>query len=149
MQNNWEIVRVSEEQVGEIVAIERATFTLPWSAESFISEIQNPDSYFTAAVADGHAVGFCVLRYYEDEGEILNIAVSEGYRSNGIGHGLISDALSYADCHGVKRVFLEVRKSNWTAISLYAKNGFQPISVRRNYYDQPVEDALIMAREIF
>ena len=133
--------------VTDIAELERSTFTLPWSEESFLDEVRNDGSHFTAAVLGGAPVGFCVLRHYEDEGEILNIAVTERHRSQGIGAALLGEALSFADAHGVERVFLEVRKSNEPAIGLYEKNGFRPLYIRKSYYEQPTEDAVIMVRE--
>ena len=146
MQNNVTIVSVSDEHIPQIVQLEREIFSIPWSTESFISEKENECSHFTAAILDNAVVGFCILRSFYDEGEILNIAVSPDHRGKSIGHALIGEAIEYADSHGIEVIFLEVRRSNEPAISLYKKYNFEPIAIRKNYYDAPKEDAIIMRR---
>lgn len=147
MQNNVKILPVNESHLPKIVEMEQAIFSLPWSIDSFRSEMESPDSHFTAAVLDSEVVGFCVLHFFDDEGEIFNIAVSQEHRGKKIGDILLSEALGFADGSGIDRIFLEVRKSNLPAIGLYTKHGFEILGIRKNYYDEPTEDAIIMQRE--
>ena len=146
MRSDLQIIPAAAEQIEAIAALEKSTFSLPWSEDSFTAELENEDSHFTAAVLGGEVVGFSILRSFFDEGELLNIAVSPAHRGNGIGGALLEDALDYADSHGVDTVFLEVRPTNKSAVSLYKKHGFEPIAIRKNYYDEPKEDAIIMRR---
>lgn len=147
MQNNVQIIPVEKKHIPEILQIERASFSMPWSYDSFRHELEDLDSHFTAAICDGQVVGFCVLRRFDIEGEIFNIAVSDAYRGKGIGEQLLSEALSFADVLNVKHIFLEVRRSNIPAISLYKKLGFNILGFRKNYYDAPTEDAIMMRRD--
>ncbi len=146
MQNNVKILPVNESHLAKIVELEQAIFSLPWSIDSFRSEMESPDSHFTAAILNGEVVGFCVLHIFGDEGEIFNIAVSKEYRGKKIGDILLSEALGFADGRNMSRIFLEVRKSNLPAIGLYTKHGFEILGIRKNYYDEPTEDAIIMQR---
>jgi ribosomal-protein-alanine N-acetyltransferase len=144
---NIDIKRADEGSLEEIMFIERNCFAAPWSEHSIRSELLSRYAYCTVADLDGKAVGFCILHELEDEGEILNIAVLEEYRGKGIGKRLLRDALEYAENCGILKMFLEVRKGNKTARSMYGGAGFEEISIRKNYYTQPLEDAVIMMRE--
>lgn len=146
MQNNVEIVPVQESHLAEVLQIERDTFSLPWSYTGFKAELDSPDSHFTVAVANGEVVGFCILRIFVDEGEIFNIAVKKEYRGLKIGDILLRNALEHADRVGVRSTFLEVRESNLPALNLYRKQGFEALCIRKDYYDEPTENAVIMRR---
>lgn len=141
-----EIVKASEKHIDEIVEIEKAEFSLPWSKKSFLSELEDENVIFLAAEEGEKTVGFGILHYYNDEGEIYNIAVSSDYRRQGIGDMLLSELLKTAGDFGVNTVFLDVRESNLPARNLYKKYGFYDINIRKGYYDQPKEDAVIMIR---
>ena len=141
-----EIVKAAEKHIDEIVEIEKAEFSLPWSKKSFLSELEDENVIFLAAEDSEKTVGFGILHYYNDEGEIYNIAVSSDYRRQGIGDKLLSELLKMAGNLGVNTVFLDVRESNLPARNLYKKYGFYDINIRKGYYDQPKEDAVIMIR---
>jgi ribosomal-protein-alanine N-acetyltransferase len=146
MRSDLQIIPAAKEHLEAVTELEKTIFTLPWSYESFSSELENEDSHFTVAMRDGEVIGFSVLRSFFDEGEIFNIAVSPIHRGTGIGDALLTDAMAYADTHGIGTVFLEVRRSNDPAIALYKKHGFIPLAIRKDYYDAPKEDAMIMRR---
>lgn len=130
--------------VEQICGIERVCFSDPWSEQSFLSNIND---ITVAWDEESHAVlGFLVLLKTPFEAEILNVAVATEARRKGIGNLLIGHALENAGLSGCEAVFLEVRESNNGARSLYEKNGFTQISVRKNYYSNPKEDAIIMTR---
>ena len=137
MRNDFQIVPAKAEHLKEIAELERNTFSLPWSEDSFRAELENEDSHFTAAVLDGTVAGFSILRSFFEEGELLNIAVCSSHRGKGIGNALLEDGLLYADSHGVDTVFLEVRPTNRSAIALYKKHVFEPNALRKNNYDEP------------
>lgn len=90
--------------------------------------------------------GFLILRRMGDDGELLQIAVDRASRRCGLAGSLMTAMLEYASANTLSSVFLEVRKSNDAAISLYKKFGFTTVRVRRNYYSHPDEDAVVMAR---
>ena len=141
-----EIVTAREAHIDEIVEIERAEFSLPWSKKSFLSELEDENVIFLAAVEGEKTVGFGILHFYKDEGEIYNIAVSSDCRRRGIGDAILSRLLKDAGEKGVDTVFLDVRESNEAARNLYKKHGFYDLNIRKGYYDQPKEDAVIMIR---
>ncbi len=110
--------------------------------------IRNKYAEKRAAGENGESiVGYCILYGAGDEGEIVRVAVAEEARRQGVGTRLLEELLTSAGQQGVRRIFLEVRKSNASAIRLYEKHGFVPCGMRRNFYRDPAEDALCMVRE--
>jgi ribosomal-protein-alanine N-acetyltransferase len=148
------IIEAEEKDIPAILELERAAFTLPWTEGTLLCEIGRDEAYFALAVEDGceagqhEVLGFCILHKVSDEAELYQIAVSEASRRQGIAGMLMEAALEYAEENGVNAVFLEVRKSNTAAFCLYKKYGYQTVGRRKNYYDNPVEDAVIMERKI-
>ena len=136
------------EDIPAIVGMEARCFSCPWSEKSFLSELDCADGYFAAAEQNGEICGFCVARWFGDEGEVFNVCVAPEHRREGIGDALINNALEKAGKSGVKRIFLEVRQSNGAARALYLKHGFQVCGLRKRYYDDPTEDAILMLAEI-
>ena len=136
------------EDIPAIVSMEARCFSRPWSEKSFLSELDSGDGYFTAAEDGGEVCGFCVARWFGDEGEIFNVCVSPEHRREGIGDALMKNTLEEAERSGIKRIFLEVRQSNGAARALYLKHGFQVCGLRKRYYDDPVEDAILMEADI-
>ena len=106
------------------------------------------DARGEASVGEGGVVGYVVAWLVVDEAEVANIAVASEARGLGVGARLLDDALDAARRHGATTVYLEVRDSNAAARALYASRGFQQIGRRRHYYRKPVEDALVMRREL-
>jgi ribosomal-protein-alanine N-acetyltransferase len=93
-------------------------------------------------------LGFAVAQLVTDEMHIHNLVVAPERRREGLGHRLLRDTLRWGAASGARRVFLEVRQSNWAALELYRKAGFETVAVRRGYYDRPAEDALVLHREL-
>lgn len=142
------IEKAQKSDLDEIMDIERAVFSVPWSESGMLFEIESPDAFFAIAKEDGKIVGFVVLHEFSEEGEIFNIAVREEYRRKRVGTALLEAALEHAENRGLSRLFLEVRAGNSAAYDMYMKNGFIPLGVRKGYYDFPKEDAIIMTREM-
>jgi ribosomal-protein-alanine N-acetyltransferase len=134
--------------VDQIVAIERGSFGDPWSPGSFRSLVDNAHVHFAVALAEGRVVGYVVAWFVFEEAEIANLAVAPSARGRRIGATLLDAALDAATRHGVARVFLEVRDSNTRARALYGSRGFEEVGRRRGYYRKPIEDAVVMRREI-
>ncbi len=126
-----------------IVAIERASFSDPWSPRDF-SECANAGVPFLVAEAAGEIAGYSVAHHAADEGEILNLGVAPAWRRRGVGRALVGATLAALRQQGVATVFLEVRASNEVAQRLYAGLGFTPVGRRRHYYRFPTEDAVIL-----
>lgn len=100
------------------------------------------------AERDGWLAGFVVVRVVAREMEILNLAVAAGARRQGLGGALLEETLGWGARGGVERVFLEVRASNAAARGFYRRHGFSPAGMRRQYYRDPVEDALVLSAEV-
>ena len=117
-----------------------------WSVESIASQLDKPDSYCAVAVDEDKVIGYIAFEAIVDEGSIVELAVSPGYRRRGVGKKLVE--LMLTSCSGVKTICLEVRASNAGAIALYEAFDFVPITTRKNYYDDPREDAVIMIKKV-
>lgn len=128
-----------------ILAVERASFSAPWSLASFQALLDREDVFLLVLeTEEGRRVGHGVLWWVHEEGEVANLAVDPEWRGRGGGGRILDALLGRARTVGVERVFLEVRVSNRAAASLYASRGFRPIGFRRNYYTRPREDARVM-----
>lgn len=133
-----------DEDIPEILGIAAASFAVPWSETSFFNQIHNPRSISRVARSGNRIAGYICASHILDEGHILDIAVVAGFRNRGTGNELVKDALTLLREKECRIVFLEVRPSNVSAIRLYEQFGFRSFAIRRNYYDKPIEDALIM-----
>lgn len=147
------IRRMTAEDVSQVETIERVSFSRPWSRQSFLDALILPDTVFLVAekpavnsAGDSGTVivGYIGMYTSLDEGEITNVAVWDIFRGQGIGRALVSAMQREAGIAKIKRVVLEVRVSNTSAIHVYEKQGFRSLGFRRNFYDFPREDALIM-----
>lgn len=144
----YKLVPMSRDNVGQIADIEQECFSHPWSRRMLEEELDNLSASFIAAQAeDGTILGYAGLTVVLDEGYINNIAVREEYRKQGIASALLDVFVRFAQAHQLAFLTLEVRASNAPAIALYRKHGFQEAGRRKNYYQQPREDAIIMTRE--
>jgi ribosomal-protein-alanine N-acetyltransferase len=130
--------------INDIVNIERLSFTDPWSRSSFINELENSTARYLAAIIGVKVVGYGGYWLILDEAHITNIAVHPQYRSQGIGSSLLSAMIGLAEREGAGSMTLEVRVSNRIAQAVYQKHGFTAVGVRKKYYQDNGEDALIM-----
>ena len=136
--------------VRTVHAIEELSFSDPWSRASFASLLGNPQVRFAVAAdaASREVLGYVVAWFAADEAEIANLAVAPSARGRGIGATLLDAALAESDARGAAAVYLEVRESNVAARGLYGSRGFAAVGRRRRYYQRPVEDALVLRREL-
>ena len=133
-----------ESHLDAIMEVEHESFTIPWSRKMLSDELANKSAYYLAAVADGKAVGYAGMWLVCDEGHITNIAVHPAYRRQGAGRMLLAALLAEGERRDLALLTLEVRKSNAPAISLYRSLGFEPVGVRKGYYADTQEDAVLM-----
>lgn len=141
------IVPMSAENIADLADIERECFSMPWSAEMLREELFNDcASYIVAQNESGEVLGYAGLLVAADEGYITNVAVREKYRRFHVASQLMDVFMSFCVTNDLAFITLEVRRSNVSAIALYEKYGFAEAGVRKNYYDAPKEDALIMTR---
>jgi len=140
---------LAEGDIPEIVLIERAVFPDPWSRQAFSEALRSDHMRSLTAVDQAdRVVGYAMGSVVTDEGEILNLAVIPDARGLGTGRALLDELLEALRVAGARAAFLEVRRSNDAAIALYRAVGFEPLGVRRSYYDRPKEDALTMRLEL-
>jgi ribosomal-protein-alanine N-acetyltransferase len=139
----------SPDEIDEVLAVERASFTNPWTREMYLSELKNEGVSFLFVARDdgGKLIGFCSFWRVFEEVHINNLAVDPGHRRQGVAASLLTHVLAEAPRLGATRALLEVRRSNGEARRLYERFGFSVAGTRRNYYSQPVEDALVLWRE--
>jgi [ribosomal protein S18]-alanine N-acetyltransferase len=140
-----EIARMRRRHLRGIMAIERQVYVRPWSPNLFVAEMSEPNNRcYLVAKVDRAVVGYAGMICYGDEAHITNIAVDPQEHRRGIGGRLLHEQLQQAVLLGARAVSLEVRVTNWGAQRLYARFGFHPVGIRRNYYQELSEDALIM-----
>ena len=138
--------RATIEDTKEIFAIEMECFSVPWSLDSIETELLNEDKKLYYVVEDANGVvGYAGAWLVYDEGQITNIAIRPSARRQGFGAKLTSALIEECFKRGMHEIFLEVRISNLSALSLYRKLGFTVKGMRKNYYSEPKEDAYIMS----
>jgi len=133
------------EDVPEVLAIERVSFTTPWSGTLFMNEIYKPLSLPKVARSGDKIVGYICANQVIDEGHILNVTVHPEHRGQGMAAELLRYMIGILADRGCTVIYLEVRISNEAALRMYEKAGFRIISVRKRYYTSPEEEAVIMA----
>ena len=135
--------QADEKNIAEIAAIEAECFSDPWPADMIARLLPR----FTVALDEGGAVmGYLALSAVLDEGSIDNIAVAPAFRRRGVADALVADALARGRGMGLAFITLEVRASNLPALRLYEKHGFLAVGRRKNYYERPREDAILMTK---
>ena len=139
-----EITEMKQEDIPAVAALEREIFSMPWSENGFLSALSSSDTLYLTARADGRVVGYCGLLQSFDEADITNVAVSPAYRGRSVGYRMLSELMEAGKTRGIERYTLEVRVSNQAALALYEKLGFASVGVRKNFYEKPKEDAVIM-----
>jgi len=136
------------EDVPDVAAIERVSFSMPWSENSIYSEVYGRYSITRVAILDKRIAGYVIAKLIVDEGHLLDLAVHPEFRLRGIARLLMEDVSRGLRFNGCKAFFLEVRASNSIALKLYADLGFIIIGTRKNYYMNPIEDAFMMVRNL-
>lgn len=138
--------KMTVDDIDGVLKIEEEAFSLPWTKDAFMHEMTtNLHAYYVVAENEEHQiVGFCGMWLVMDESHITNVAVTEHVKGRGIGEGLMREAIRVAKEHGVVLMTLEVRTSNMIAQNLYRKLDFQNGGIRKGYYSDNLEDALVM-----
>jgi len=136
------------DDVRAVGALEQATFSTPWTADTFLSLLQRAPVELLVAADGQDVLGYAVVWCIADEGELANIAIRGDMRGRGLGASLLDHAVETARHRGVKSLYLEVRPSNEEALRLYESRGFGEVGVRKGYYDLPPENALVLRLRI-
>ncbi|MBE6939355.1 MAG: ribosomal-protein-alanine N-acetyltransferase [Ruminococcaceae bacterium] len=145
---NVRVVPMNADHLDALEKLERICFSRPWSRKMLAEELENQCAAFLVAedADSGEVVGYAGLLVMADEGYITNVAVFPQFRRQGIAGELVQVFLRFAQANQLAFLTLEVRPSNTAAIALYQSFGFEEVGRRKNYYDLPKEDALILTR---
>ncbi|MGE8038116.1 ribosomal-protein-alanine N-acetyltransferase [Lysinibacillus sp. KCTC 33748] len=146
MSSNVIFRKMVSEDVPVVYEIELATFTTPWTLDSFYYEVhENQYAHYVLAIDEyNNIIGFCGMWMVIDAAQITNVAVIDAARGRGIGEGLMREAMRIAKDHSMEVMSLEVRVTNTVAQNLYRKLDFQDGGIRKGYYTDNGEDALVM-----
>ena len=138
------IRKMQPEDLAEVCKIEKDNFSLPWSEKSFLESMEREDTVFLVALEDEDVAGYIGCYCIAGAGEITNVAVKASHRRKGIGGKLLQKLYEEGAALDTQEYFLEVRESNEAAIGLYLRQGFVKEGIRKNFYEKPVENAVIM-----
>ena len=142
------IRRMSMQDVPAIADLEKLCFSDPWSEKSIASELTNPYSLWLVWEEDNKVLGYIGSQSVPPEADVMNLAVAPNARGRKIGRKLLTALCEVLHSHGIDKLLLEVRASNEPAIRLYERFGFEYLGKRPRYYVNPMEDALIMGKEL-
>jgi ribosomal-protein-alanine N-acetyltransferase len=139
---------LTADDLARVLEIENASFSTPWKESTFRGLLRRADTDLIAAVRGERMVGYAVAWTVLDQSELGNVAVAGEARGEGVGRALVEEIIARVRRRGARECFLEVRESNEVAQGLYRALGFGVVGRRRAYYAQPVEDALVMKKEL-
>ena len=146
MEHIPDYLRVSQAE-RERAEREKDLFAMPWTKEGMFTFLTREDTMFFVVEEKGRILGYCSMQTVLDEGDILNVAVRSDRQKEGIGYFLVDSMLMLAQAQGISLVHLEVRESNGTARRLYQRLGFVEDGLRKNYYTDPLENAVLMTKK--
>lgn len=135
---------MSEADLPQVAEIEKNIFSIPWSEKAFQDSMESENTIYIVAKEQDKVLGYAGMYCSFEEGNITNVAVDTSARRHSVGQDLIIDILNKGKEKGVTDFFLEVRETNYAAISLYEKIGFKESGIRKNFYEKPTENAVIM-----
>lgn len=135
------------ENIDSLYTLECLSFSTPWTRQAFENEFENENACYVLLMEDETVVGYCAFWQAADSADITNVAVHPDYRRRGIGKKILCEAIRLAEARGIHGLFLEVRVSNTAARALYTACGFTEVGMRKKYYADTGEDAVIMAKE--
>jgi len=139
---------LTETYIDGITELDRLCFTVPWSRNLFLSELHSNNAFYILALHNDRVIGYCGINYVCGEGSITNIAVHPDYRKKGLASLMLDNIIKYCTNCTLSFITLEVRQSNQSAINLYKKYGFNEVGLRKNYYADNHENAILMTKYI-
>ena len=140
--------RAKEQEIEEIARLEQEIFSDPWSLAAIRETWGQKQARILGAWLDGQMAGYVIVYFAADESEIARIAVDEKFRRQGVAGALLDEMESVLAGKGIARLMLDVRKSNAAALRFYLSRGFKEDGVRKNFYTNPIEDAILMSRRL-
>lgn len=139
---------MTELDVAGVVELEKKIFSDAWTSTGIYETFCQNQAFVGVAECDGEIVGYCIIYYVMDEAEIARVAVDEKVRRQGVGRGLLDYICECCKMKNINRLLLDVRESNEGARRFYEQYGFIVDGIRKNFYDQPKENAILMSRAI-
>lgn len=140
----YDIRKMQQSDLQQVVKMEQQIFSQPWREEDFAAGITKDEMLYYVVERNGEILGYCGLHKILEEGDITNVAIKETCRGQGLGYDMIKEVLQRGQEQGITAFTLEVREGNGSAIRLYEKLGFESAGIRKNFYEKPVENAVIM-----
>ncbi|HBY21660.1 MAG: ribosomal-protein-alanine N-acetyltransferase [Clostridiales bacterium GWE2_32_10] len=138
------IKRMTNGDINDIVELEKKSFHNPWTKEMFENELMHDNVYYFIAEHNNNLIGYVGFWHIVDEAHVTNICVDSSAQRNGVGMLMMGHLIDFCKSKNIIGVTLEVRKLNEKAINFYHKLGFKNEGIRKNYYSNPQEDAIIM-----
>lgn len=148
MENNLVIEMMTSKDIDGVFEVEKNCFEHHWSKDAFSKELKNDVARYLVAKIDGKVVGYVGIWFVMDEGHITNVAVHSDYRGRKIGDELVKKLVKLCKENNIVSMTLEVRVSNIVAQNLYKKYGFKLAGIRKEYYSDNKEDAMIMWNDV-
>ena len=136
------------EDCEQVAQIEAASFSVPWSLRAFTETVEKENFRYFVAEEAGEILGYCGFLFVLDEAEIPNVCVKESARCRGVGKQMMTVLMEEAKKLGMAMLYLEVRESNSPARMLYQRLGFEENGIRKNFYEHPVENAVLMSKTL-
>ena len=140
--------KITEKDISQIADLEAKVFPDAWTEQSIYETFCQEQAFIAMAELDEEMVGYCIVYYVLDEGEIARIAVDEKARRKGVGRRLLDYVCECCKEKQIERLLLDVRESNTGARAFYQQYGFAEDGIRKNFYDQPKENAILMSKNI-
>ena len=139
---------MTKEDCEQVASIEAVSFSMPWSKKAFTETVEKQNFRYYVAENDGEILGYCGFLYVLDEAEIPNVCVKASARQKGVGKQMMTVLIDEARELGIAVLYLEVRESNMAARKLYEVLGFEENGIRKNFYEQPAENAVLMSKTL-
>ena len=142
------IRKMTEKDIAQIAELEKKIFSDPWTSQGIYDTFCQKQAFIAVAEQDEKVVGYSIIYYVLDEGEIARIAVDETVRRQGVGRGILDYVCEWCKKENVKRLLLDVRESNASARAFYEQYGFIVDGIRKNFYKGPNENAVLMSKAL-
>jgi len=149
LNEGYIIRKMTERDLDEVMILEHESFSLPWSRQSYESELKNQFANYLVCDIEGEIAAYLGIWVVFEEAHITNVAVSKKYRSRGLGKAIMLAGEKIADEKKAMRIMLEVRPSNTVARKMYNELGYMETGLRKHYYGDNQEDAILMTRFLF
>lgn len=134
--------------VGEIARLEKQAFLDAWTEKGILETFRQQQAFVVVGEMDGRVVGYCIIYYVLDEGEIARIAVDDTCKRQGVGRALLKQVECICMEKGITKIMLDVREGNGTARAFYRSCGFAEDGIRKNFYEMPKEHAILMSKDV-